>query len=317
MTGAILSVAAAGPQVTVQDGGRPGLMRYGVPASGPMDRLAFAAAQAAVGNPPGGPAIEISRGGLTLDCAAGALTVAVAGGGFVVEAGDRRLGSWAVFGLEAGERLAIRPGPWGSWAYLAVAGTLRTPRWLGSAATHGPSGLGGGAIAAGDTLRVGGAARRPERHGPVPCPVAARPRRLLRVVTGPQDRFFAPGTLDLFLDAAFALTDAGDRMGLRLAGPPLAPAGPLDMASEPVARGSVQVAGDGVATVLMADHQTTGGYPRIATVIDPDLDGLAQLRPRDRVAFRAVTPAAAVAVARRQAARRGAWLGTLALRRGR
>ncbi len=119
---------------------------------------------------------------------------------------------------------------------------------------------------------------------------------------GPQDRFFAAEAKAAFLSDVFRVTDAGDRMGVRLRGPKLVPEGALSIPSEPILRGSVQVAGDGVPAVLMADHGTTGGYPKIATVIGADLDGFAQLRPRDAVVFRAVTPEAAVGAARVAAA---------------
>lgn len=298
MTDATLSVGFAGPHVSIQDGGRPGLMRFGVPGSGPLDRLSFAAANIALGNPADAPAIEVSLGGLTLDCLSGTVGFAVAGGGFILEHGAARRGSWTVAALGAGERLVIRPGHWGSWCYLAFAGALDCPRWLGSAATHVLSGFGGGRLAAGQTLTIRDAARREDRAGAIPCPVAARPRHAARVTIGPQERFFDAGTLARFLAGPWAVTDARDRMGVRLAGPGVAPAAALDMPSEPVLRGSVQVAGDGVASVLLADHQTTGGYPKIATVLDCDLDALAQLRPRDPLRFVPVTPAEAVAIAR-------------------
>lgn len=106
---------AAGPHVSIQDGWRAGFMRFGVPASGPMDRDAFAIANAALGNPAGSPGIEISTGGLTPDCLSGELILAVAGRGFILQAGNRRLGSWTVLTLRAGQQLALRPGFWGSW----------------------------------------------------------------------------------------------------------------------------------------------------------------------------------------------------------
>lgn len=112
----------------------------------------------------------------------------------------------------------------------------------------------------------------------------------MNVVLGPQDRFFANGSVAAFLGSPYRLTNAYHRMGVRLEGPSLKPIASLDMPSEPIVRGSVQVAGDGIATALLADHQTTGGYPNIATVLDSDLDAFTQLRPRDLVAFRAVTP---------------------------
>ena len=220
----------------------------------------------------------------------------------MVEHGASRRGAWSSGTLRAGERLAIRPGHWGSWCYLALAGALQSPLWLGHAATHALSGLGGGRLAAGQVWTV--ADTRGAREGAFPCPVFARPRHDLRVTIGPQDRFFAPETIATFLRAPWRITDAWDRMGVRLAGPQIAPEAALDMLSEPILRGSVQVAGDGVASVLLADHQTTGGYPKIATVLDCDLDGMVQLRPRDLMRVTAVSAAEAVQIARAEAGRR-------------
>ncbi|MDT8855421.1 biotin-dependent carboxyltransferase family protein [Paracoccaceae bacterium Fryx2] len=293
-----LAILKAGPLVSVQDGGRPGMMRFGVPASGPMDRMSFRIANAAVGNPDTAPAIEISLGGLTLECTEGCVTFALAGGGFRLGLGADRLGSWSVATLHAGTRLSVAPGPWGSWTYLALAGTLRAGAWLGSAATHALSGLGGGLLRAGGTVEIDGAERREARCGPIPCPVWARPRHSVGVVPGPQDRFFPAGVMETFLSSRFTLTDASDRMGVRLSGPKLHPGAALDMPSEAILRGSVQVAGDGVATVLLADHQTTGGYPRIATLVSGDIDGFAQLRSRDAVRFCQTDPQAAIAALR-------------------
>lgn len=301
MTEAVLAVSFAGPHVSVQDAGRPGFMRYGVPWSGPMDRRSFAAANIALGNPADAAGIEVSLGGLILDCIAGTVSFAVAGGGFIVDHAGEKRGSWIVATLTAGERLAIRPGPWGSWCYLCLAGTLYSSRWLGSASTHALSGLGGGRLAAGQRLTVTGAARRAGREGGILCPVGARPRSEARVTIGPQQRFFGAETLAAFLAGPWRMTEAWDRMGVRLAGPSIAPEASLDMPSEPIVRGSVQVAGDGVASVLLADHQTTGGYPKIATILDCDLDALVQLRPRDPVRFSPVSPDEAITIARRQA----------------
>lgn len=297
MTRAVLGVVTAGPLVSVQDGGRPGHLRFGVPASGPMDRGAFARANAAAGNPPGAAGIEVSAGGITLDCLEGAVSLAIAGGGFIVEGPAGRGGSWSVVTLRRGDRLAVRRGPWGSWCCLQPAGRIVAADWLGSLSTHAPSGLGGGMLAAGQEIIVADARCLPDRS--LPCPVTARPRHEVAVVPGPQDRFFPEQALAALTDATFRLTDAYDRMGVRLRGPGLAPEAALSIPSEPILRGSIQVAGDGVAAVLLADHQTTGGYPKIATVVSAHLDGFVQLRPHDPVRFRAVTPAEAVALARR------------------
>ena len=294
-----LRVAFAGPHVTFQDQGRSGMMRFGVAASGPMDAKAFAIAQSVFGNPPDATAIEVSLGGLSLDCVEGQVTFAVVGGGFIVQIGARRLGAWAVHTLRQGERLVIRPGPWGSWTYLAFAGDVLAPQWLGSSATHGPSGLGGGALVAGQEVIVQNARLAPDPEGAIPCPIWARPRHMIHAVLGPQDRFFSPESLEDLASQPFYLTNSYDRMGVRLRGPSLPPQGALSIPSEPILRGSVQVAGDGLATVMLADHGTTGGYPKIATVVSDDLDGFVQLRPNDAVRFKLISPPQAVALARR------------------
>lgn len=298
MIKAILSVSFAGPHVSIQDGGRPGLMRFGVPQSGPLDRRSFGAANIALGNPAEKPAIEVSLGGLSLTCQSGTVSFAVAGGGFILDHAGVKRRSWTIATIRPGERLTIRPGPWGSWCYLTFAGVLQSRHWLGSAATHALSGFGGVRLAAGHTLTILDAERREDREGDIPCPVSARPRHEARVTIGPQDRFFAAETQESFLSGSWRLTEAWDRMGLRLSGPAIGPEAALDMPSEPILRGSVQVAGDGVASILLADHQTTGGYPKIATVLDCDIDALMQLRPRDPVRFRPVSNHEAIAIAR-------------------
>jgi allophanate hydrolase len=283
-------------------------MRFGVPASGAMDRVALALANHALGNAAGAAAIEVSLGGLVLEVEAGSVSIAVAGGGFVVEAGAARVGSWSVATLREGDRLEIRRGPWGAWCCLAFAGVLGAAPWLGSVATHALSGLGSGAIKVGTRLVVEEARLVPEAA--IACPVWARPPTAeVALVIGPQERFFGSDRIEVLLEARFHLTDAYDRMGVRLRGPSLAPEGAMAIPSEPVLRGSVQVAGDGVATVLMADHQTTGGYPKIATLVGSELDAFAQLRPHAPVAFRAVTPEQAIAMVRLRAAALGRLLG--------
>lgn len=287
-------------------------MRFGVPGSGPMDRGAFTVAQAALGNRPEAALIEVSLGGLVLECLEGNVSFALAGGAFAATLGDARLAPWTVAALRAGQRLTLRAGDWGSWACLAFAGKLAVPRWLGSAATHAPSGLGGGVLRTGDRLEITQAERREDREGDLPIPGWAMPGPDPRVVIGPQDRFFAPETLALLTTGDFMVTGSGDRQGLRLSGPSLPVAAALDMPSEAALRGSVQVAGDGVATVLLADHQTTGGYPKIATILDCDLDRFVQLRAGDRLRFHAVPPEAAIGLAREDDSERAAYVRKLA-----
>lgn len=303
MSRAVFLVEHAGPLTTVQDRGRFGYLRYGVTEAGPMDRQAFAIAQAALGNPPDAAAIETTIGGVSLRCIEGEATVASVGGGFHCLLDGKPVGAWGVFGVREGSLVTVRPGYWGSWTYLAFAGDIVAPDWLGSRATNVLSDFGGMRLEAGQRLEIRDAERRPGRERDLPLPVTSRPRQEVRVVLGPQDRFFAPETVRQFLTEPFTLTNEYDRMGVRLRGPKLPIAAALDMPSEALPRGSVQVPGHGDPIILMADHQTTGGYPKVAVLASADQDGFAQLRSRDRVAFRAVTQDQAVSAAR---SRRGA-----------
>lgn len=314
MTEASFTVLFAGPHVSIQDGGRAGMMRFGVPRSGAMDRAALAIANTAIGNAADAPAIEISMGGLTLRCDKGPIRLAVAGGGFIVEAAEK-LGSWTQFTVNTGQTVVIRPGPWGSWAYLAFAGPLQSAKWLNSAATHSSSGLGGGKLKTGQKLAITAPRSENMPPKPIPCPVWARPRHLAHVVMGPQDRYFTAQSVADFTGQLFHMSNAFDRMGMRLDGPKLALEGALSIPSAPISRGSVQVSGAGITTLLMADHQTTGGYPKIATVISADLDGLAQLRPREALRFQPIGPEQAIERARMHHARLSAFLKTLSRQR--
>lgn len=312
MTTARLRITHAGPHVSYQDGGRPGLMRFGVPASGPMDRTAHAAANLSVGNAADATAIEVSPAGLAVECVGEAVTFAVAGGGFLMDHAGSRSAVWEARTLCAGETLRIMPGHWGSWTYLALAGRVRAKEWLGHTATLATSGFGGGLLATGQEIVVEERRCDPARERSFPCPVFARPTSHARVVIGPQEHRLKPDALSALLDRVHALTDSYDRMGVRLRGPALAIREALSIPSEPIVAGSIQVAGDGVATILLRDHQTTGGYPKIATVLAADLDRIVQLRPRARIAFKAVTPARAVEIARQAARARSMWLDRLA-----
>jgi len=307
-----LRVMRVGPHVSVQDGGRRGLMRFGVPASGPMDRKSFAIAHAALGNPLDGAAIEVSVGGLALRCEQGAVSVALAGGGFRVRMNEQETGSWSVLSLQAGDTLEIDAGPWGSWCYLAFAGDVQAGQWLGSSATLATADFGSGLLKTDRLITVNRPRMLASESGAplqrtLDCPVWARPARSVCCVLGPQERFFDEQALALLASEAYELTHSYDRMGVRLRGPALMPQGALSIPSEPIVRGSVQVSGDGTPTVLLSDHQTTGGYPKICTLLSDDVDRLAQCRPRDRFRFELLSPAQAVERTRERAQQRQAY----------
>jgi allophanate hydrolase len=311
MARCVLMVEQAGPLSTLQDEGRRGHLRHGVTWSGPIDRAAFAAVQAALGSPAGSPAVELSHGGITLRCVEGEASFALTGGDFTARVEGAAAAGWTTGVLRAGQRLLIRDGGASNWAVLGFAGAIECPKWLGSAATLALVGLGGGRLVAGDRLVI--AARLPGEARPLPPPPVARGP--IRVVMGPQADFFPAEAQEALLDQEFSIAPAFDRMGIVLAGPALVPSA-VTMLSAPLLRGAVQVNGAGTATILLADHQTTAGYPRIATVIGADLDRLAQLRPGTKLRFAAVTVEAAVAAARAAAKAQATWLAAVAAGQG-
>ena len=278
------SISFAGPLVTFQDIGRPGHMRYGVSASGPMDIVSFEAANAVLGNDTKQTAIEISLGGLILQCHEGSITLAITGGDFLIEYQGQKISSWTVLTLQKGERLSVRAGKSGSWAYLAFSGKLNVKDWLNSSSTHSTSGFGGGVLKTGQKFKLTDASNQENRIGPILKPNFYT-NDLIHAVLGPQDQYFMNTAIKIFSDSIFKVSDNYDRMGMQLTGPKLELKSALSIPSEPVVKGSIQVSGDGIPTILLADHQTTGGYPKIATVISSDINRLVQLRSNQNVEF--------------------------------
>jgi 5-oxoprolinase (ATP-hydrolysing) subunit C len=298
---AALVIAAAGPGVTLQDGGRHGYLRYGITAAGPMDPLMHATANRSAGVPLDATAVEISTGGVTASAEDGAIGIALVAPGFRIALDGSPLPDSVALTLEAGQTLAVRAGDAGSWGYLAVNGRLDVAPVLGSTATHTRSGLGGldgRGLAAGDRLPVveGRTTDGPPQR--LRAPWLDRGGRAIRVVLGPQDDYFAPEQIEAFLAGPWTVSPRGDRMACFLDGTPLSHAKGHDIVSDGVAMGAIQVPGNGLPIILMADRQSTGGYPKIATVIGPDLGRLAQVRGGTRLSFQRVSVAEAVAARR-------------------
>lgn len=300
---ASLRLLFAGPGVTVQDGGRHGFLRYGVTGAGPMDPFAHALANRALGNRADAAAIEISLGGIELTVEGAPVTIALAGGAFQVTLDGQALPPAVVARLEPGASLKVRAGPTGVWSYLAVAGGLDLPDVLGSRATHtrtGMGGLDGRMLQAGDILPVG-VATGEIATGRIVAALLDRPAESIRVLLGPQDDYFAQDQVAAFLAGPWTIGPRGDRMACFLEGPRLGHKLGFNIPSDGVAMGAIQVPGEGLPIVLMADRQSTGGYPKIATVIGADLGRLAQARPGTALTFRAAShPEAVRALAEEQ-----------------
>ena len=301
----MLTVIRPGMLTTVQDLGRWGYQRAGIPVAGPMDIYSHRLANAVVGNDETAAALEITLVGPELQ-ARMAVTCAITGARFQVFVNDAPVPLDAPVDIPSGGRLRFGARIAGARASLAVRGGLAVPAVYGSRATSISSGIGpfgGRALRAGDELPVG--AGRPRR------PAAARGTALrlpqggasLRVIQGPQAGMFEDGALRALYGSRFVVTPASNRMGYRLDGPPLNHSGGTEILSDATPVGSLQVPASGRPILLMADRQTTGGYPKIATVITADLPLAGQLAPGDWIELRQVSRPDAVDALRRQAAR--------------
>lgn len=287
-----LQITRAGPLTSIQDDGRFGMLRHGVSASGPMDQTAYLEAEQWVGAGRGG--IEITVAGVELTVLEGGSSIGFAGGAFTIHHNGVALAWPGMVQLGVGDTLAITPGSTGNYGYLRFSADLKVPKVLGSMSTNSRAGLGG---LSGKVLQAGDIFELEDPTGVSGKFVAHRPAEdgPIRVIWGAHADFFPRVVRERFLSSAFTITSRMDRMGVRLhdeAGV-FSGASNLSLVSEAIVPGDIQILGDGTPIVLMRDHQPTGGYPRIATVVTADLDRFAQLRPGTEVRFQSVTVASA------------------------
>jgi len=294
----LMTVVRPGLLTTVQDLGRWGQQAAGVPVSGAMDTYSLRLANRLAGNPESAAALEVTLTGPTL-VAETTVAVAVAGARFDLFVDERLVEHGGILTVPAGGVLRFGERRGGARAYLAVAGGFDTAPVFGSRATHLVSRMGGHAgraLQVGDRLSIAPQAMPPASRWParpaLPVPGPRGPG-YLRVLLGPQDDWFTSSAVDALLGASFRISTASDRMGYRLEGPPLHTRRAEALVSEPVAFGSIQVPASGAPILLMADRQTAGGYPKIATLITADLPLAGQVAPGDWVRFTACSRAEA------------------------
>lgn len=276
-----IAVLQGGLCTTVQDLGRVGYRRHGVPPSGAMDVLAFLRANAAVQNPPEAAALEFTWPAPVLEALTD-LTVAIAGADFGPEMEGRALPLARPIRWRRSQVLRFRGLRRGMWAYLAVGGGIAVPTVLGSRSTYVRSGLGGfggRALRTGDVLQVG------ETWAAAPADLPEAPPGPIRVLPGPHLDLFPAGTLERFVRTPYTVSHRSDRTGYRLEGPPIPHAGPGEILSQGMIPGAIQVPPDGQPIVLMRDGPTTGGYPVLAVVPEEEMGRLSQNRPHETVRF--------------------------------
>lgn len=291
-----LIVKACGPALSIQDRGRFGLQRFGVSPAGAMDVYFLAAANVLAGAPPEAAAIELGPG-LARFVAQGELTIAATGPDCSLSVADQVVPASTAAQVRDGEAVTLRVGSRAAYAYLALSGGVASPPDMGSRAMHRRSGIGGAALAAGSVIPAGrdGTGLTPHRFATEP----AHEGGPIRIIPGPQEDYFAPEALALLVETAFGIGLQADRMGVRLEGPTLPHLRGYNIVSDGIVDGAIQVPGDGHPIVLLRDRQTTGGYPKIATIISADIGRFAQIPPGGSVRFAIVTMEQAVAAARR------------------
>ncbi len=291
-----LEVMEGGMQTTVQNLGRYGYQRYGVPVAGAMDSFAFQAANALVGNSLNEAALETTIGGPTLRATESCL-IAVTGADLSLRVNGRSLPSWMTVFVRRGWIIEFGEQKRGCRAYLAIAGGIDVPLIMESKSTYLRGGFGGflgRALREGDLIPVGQTAFHLPSLAGKEFPADRIPDYSdtpeVRVVLGPQDDYFTDEGIATFLSSEYKVSPTSDRMGYRLRGAEIAHKGQADIISDGIVLGSVQVPADKQPIVMMADRQTTGGYPKIATVISADIPLLAQCVPgASTVTFKAIT----------------------------
>lgn len=294
-----LAVLDPGLKTTVQDLGRPGYLRDGIPPSGPMDREAFLLANRLVGNEDNAAGLECTLWGPKLECRGEGL-MAITGAEVDLKINGMRVPRWTALRVKSGDVIHVGQAKAGFQAYLALAGGIDLPPVLGSRATYlrgRLGGLEGRALKKGDLLPLGrlpfpldgleGQTVRPELMPSFSAEVE------VRVILGPQDDCFTPEGIAAFLTGPYQVTPQADRMGYRLEGPKVPHKRGHDIVSDGIPLGGIQVVGEGQPIILLVDRQSTGGYTKIATVISLDIGRVAQARPGDQIRFRQISVAEA------------------------
>lgn len=296
----MLSIRKSGLQTAVQDLGRTGFQRYGVIASGVMDPFAHRIANLLAGNAETAPTLEIALSGPVIEFEAD-YYIAICGGDLSPSLNGEPLAMWRGHFIPKGNVLSFGEPKRGARSYLAVAGSFDVPPIMDSHSTYLRAGIGGfkgRALKNGDVLKVLPIA--PERMNALKNQNAQTPdwlipparyheQPIVRMMPGRQYALFNEASRTRIFEDTFTVSANSDRMGYRLEGPPLALEKQEELISEAVAFGSVQVPADGNPIVLLADRQTTGGYPKIGQVASVDLPLISQLKPGESLKFRHIS----------------------------
>ncbi len=288
-----MHVIFPGPRTTIQDKGRLGYQNSGFAPGGFIDRVASRMANCLVNNLDSEAVIEFCLAGPILRFDE-EVNIAVCGGDFTIDVEGKKYPANKAVHVPAGKMITIITGNVGTFGSIAIGGGLDIPEVMGSRSTNVRCGIGGfhgRALQAGDTieLRHPGFGKQnlswrwvPERHLVSP---EDKETTIIRVIPGPQEDMFTKKGINTFYTSKYTISNQSDRMGFRLKGPEVETVNGPDILSDGIVNGSVQISGTGEPIVMMADRQTTGGYAKIASIINVDIPLFAQLRPGQKVLF--------------------------------
>lgn len=294
----ILKVITPGPLSTIQDGGRFGYMSTGFGSGGAMDLRSMRIANLLVGNNENDGVIEMTMLGLSAEFTCPSV-IALTGADMQPKLNGEEIPMYETVEVQAGDKLTMGAAKQGMRGYLAVAGGFDIDPVMGSQSTNLKVKLGGfqgRKLAAGDQIPLRREADLSQCGHNKCAPENDYPQvAVVRVMFGPQEDYFTQKGIDTFLSARYNVSGQSDRMGVRLEGEKIENKNGVDIISDGIAYGSVQIPASGTPIIMMADRQTTGGYAKIATVITADLHKIAQAKPGSFIRFRAVTEKEAVA----------------------
>jgi biotin-dependent carboxylase-like uncharacterized protein len=280
-----------GPLSTIQDEGRKGYQKFGMPVAGAMDKFSYRISNLLVGNNDDSAVIEFTMKGPEMIFLVNTV-IAITGAEMAPFIDNEPIPMWQSIPVKKGNILSFNEIKSGFRGYIAMRGGIKVPELLGSSSTYlraGIGGVNGQKLASGNILSLKEVEgniydfknfRLPKKFVP-----EYRDIEKMHVILGPQDDLFKTESIDMFLSSNYRVTSQSDRMGYRLEGPKIEHKENADIISDGIPLGAIQVPGDGQPIILLADRQTTGGYAKIATVVSADLDKIAQLRPGKLIKF--------------------------------
>lgn len=287
-----IKILSPGLLTSIQDIGRWGYQRYGMSVAGSMDHFSTRVANLLVGNDESEAVLETTfmNPEIQFKCDE---VISITGGDMKPKINGQRVPMWTSLLVREDDKLSFEGPKEGIRTYIAFSSGIDVSEIMNSKSTFLKGKIGGyegRKLAKGDTIGLGdGGIPKTGSYLPMKYRLAYKSQDLIRVVLGPQDDYFTQDGINTFFNSEYKITPEADRMGYRLDGPKIEHIDGADIISDGIVFGSIQVPGHGSPIIMMADRQTTGGYTKIGTVISPDLNKLAQMKPGDKMTFKEVS----------------------------